>query len=144
MACSFDEQLAEIVSRAKASARAHLCDGDTSSAVVWDADSEITIRLSRRGDEMWLLAGSGILLRFVAASDGEFDHEGIDTAIDLILRGEAIEYFGAAGRKSDPAFATGYRIDSAGGFSGGRTRIESLFQARLAGPMAAGRLDAGD
>lgn len=49
---SLDQQVAEVVHRASGSARACLCDGDASSAVVWDPASEITIRLALRGDEV--------------------------------------------------------------------------------------------
>lgn len=141
MAHSLDQRFANIVHRAGKSARACLCDGDARSAVVWDPASEITIRLALRRDEVWLIAGSGTLIRFVASSEGEFDDEGIDTVIDLILGGEAVEHFGVRGQKTGITFTTGYRLDPAGGFSGGLNASESLFQARIGGPLKAARTD---
>ncbi|KHK95506.1 hypothetical protein LK09_19235 [Microbacterium mangrovi] len=126
--------------RANRRARAYLCDGDPTSAVVWDPESEITIRLSLRGDEIWVIAGSGILIRFVADSGGELDHEGIAIVLTRILAGEAVEHFGVAGQDDGDAFATGYRVGTEG-FSGGFTAEEAKFRARLAGPLAVATLE---
>lgn len=139
MASALTEQFAVIVRRAAQHARAHLCDGDPTSAVVWDPASEITIRLSLRSDEVWLIAGSGILIRFVTDSAGDVDIDSIATVLARILAGEAVEEFGVAGQRGD-VFATGYRV-GAEGFSGGLTADEAKFHARLAGPLAVAALD---
>lgn len=144
MESSYQSQFAGIVRRTGTAARAHLCDGDASEAVVWDPATEITVRLSLRGDEVWLLAGSGLLIRFVAASDGEFDHEGIDRVIGLVLRGEAVEHFGVAaldGQDAPPSIPTGYRVGEPQGYSGGLPAGQARFEARIAGPLARAHLD---
>jgi hypothetical protein len=140
MESSFSEQFTGIVLRAKKSARAYLCDGDTDSAVVWDPDSEITIRLSLREDEVWLIAGSGSMFRFVAATDSEFDHGGIDFFISSILRSEMGEHFGAVGKAQYDSVVTGHAIVVADDWSGGLASTESKYQARIAVPMASARM----
>lgn len=133
---SFEEQFAELVRRISSRARAYLCDGDPRSAVAWDPESEITIRLSLKGDEIWVMAGSALLIRDVAASDGEFDLAGIDLVVDEILGGRAVEHFGLVGQSgTDVVVATGFRLES-GRFAGGRNEGESLFKARVGGPFA--------
>ena len=140
MASPFREQFATLIRRSSTLARAYMCDGDASAAVIWDDDSEITIRLSLRGEEIWLIAGSGTLLRFVAASDGEFDHEGIAHVIDQILHGAAVEFFGVAEAAEGDVFATGFEIGQSQGFAGGLNESQARFRARLAGPMASASL----
>jgi len=137
---SFIEQFTGIVLRAKKSARAYLCDGDAHSAVVWDPDSEITIRLSLKEDEVWLIAGSGTLFRFVAASDGEFDHKGIDFVLNSILRSEVAEHFGVAGEAQYDSVVTGNHIGETNDYAGGLTADDSKYQARIAEPMASARM----
>jgi len=140
MASSFGEQFAAIVRNTSRSAHAYLCDGNSAAAVAWDDNSEITIRLSLRGEEIWLLAGSGTLLRFVAASDGEFDHEGIGYVINQILHGAAIEFFGVAEDTDNVNFATGFEIGQSQEFAGGLNGSQARFRTRLAGPMASAAL----
>lgn len=141
MLVKFDEQFGEIVRRANGSFRAYLCDGDSRSAVIWDPYTEITIRLALRNDEIWVIAGSGVLVRFVAASDDTFSDEDIDAVMAAILRGDAVEYFGGAGASTALAAATGFDVGSDIGFSGGLGRDEAQFAARLAGPLAAAQFD---
>ncbi len=141
MATSFSEQFAVLIRKSGTSAHAHQCDGDASTAVVWDGDSEITIRLSLRNEEIWLIAGSGTLLRFVADSDGEFDHEGIAQVIDQILHGATVEFFGVTeAAEGDDIFTTGFEIGQSSGFAGGLNKSQARFHARLAGPMACASL----
>ncbi len=141
MASSFSKQFATLILSSNISAHAHLCDGDPSAAMVWDDDSGITIRLSLRDEEIWLIAGSGTLLRFVAASDGEFDHEGIACVIDQILHGAAVEFFGVAeDANGDDIFAAGFEIGRSQDFGGGLNESRARFRARLAGPMARANL----
>lgn len=42
MKSSYSEQFAALIRRSQASANAHLCDGDATSAMVWDTDSPVT------------------------------------------------------------------------------------------------------
>lgn len=140
MAFSYSEQFAALVRKTSRSARAYLCDGDSSAAVAWDDNSEITIRLSLKGEEIWLLAGSGTLLRFAAASDGEFDQEGIGYVINQILHGTAIEFFGVTEGIDNDNFATGFEIGPSQEFAGGLNGSQARFRTRLAGPMASAAL----
>lgn len=144
MASSPSEQFASLIRHAGESVHAHLCDGDRSAAVVWDDESEITIRLSLRGDEVWIIAGSGILVRFVAASDGEFDREAIIYVIDQILTGSAVEYFGLAQSTGDDVFATGFDIGPDREYASGLDRSQARFRAQLAGPLARATLTISD
>lgn len=139
---SFDGQFSGIVQRWRTRARAFLCDGDPRSAVIWDQRSHITVRLQLIQDEVWVIAGSGMLVRFVAASDGEFDREGIDDVVGQILAGKAVEYFGAADRDGEDVIATGYSVgEEPVLFTGGLGQSQSRFRSRIAGPMAVRGLD---
>jgi len=139
---SFDQQFAGIVQRWQPKVQAFSCAGDTRSAVIWHAQSQITLRLHLIEDEVWIIVGSGTLLRFVSASDGEFDHSGIDHVIEQVLAGNAIEYFGAVGHEHEDVIAVGYRIgEGPAAFTGGLSQNHSRFRARIAGPMAAAQLD---
>lgn len=141
MELSYSEQFVALVKELGTQAASYLCDGASTSAMIWDDDSEVTIRLSLRDDEIWLIAGAGILLRFVADSDGEFDREGIAFVIDQILRGAAIEFFGVANHVGgEDIFATGYEIGPKREFAGGLNETQARFRARLAGPLARARL----
>lgn len=139
---SFEEQFVETVHRARAWGRAYLCDGDSKSAVIWHPKSHITVRLELRADEIWLVAGAGILGRFVAASDDSFDLEGIDSAISAVLSGKATEYFGVRGQVSDDLIPTGWMLPS--GDAAGRGPRESIYAARVVGPFARGWLATAD
>ena len=141
MAPSFEEQFAQIVRGIATYANAYLCDGDPRSAVAWDPENEITVRLQLRGDEVWVLAGSGTLIRTFADSTGELEHEGLDRVIRTILSGRAIEYFGVAGYPSIADFVTGHDLSPGIGFSGGLNAKQSQFSARIAGPLASAYLD---
>ncbi|MFT7766740.1 hypothetical protein [Clavibacter tessellarius] len=103
--------------------------------MVWDESSEITVRLSLRGDELWAMAGSGVLVRFVETSEGEFDLDQVEHAVGLMLRGLAVEFFGAADDPGGEAYPSGFEIGSARAFAGGLDEGQSRFRARLAGPM---------
>lgn len=136
MASSLRDQFGQLVASAAAIGRAHLCVGDSSSALVWDETTEITVRLALRADEVWLLAGSGLLVRFVASSEATLDVEGILDVVKEIICGNATEFFGvASGAPGADQFATGFQIAS-GSTSGGLGPSQSAFQARLAGPLA--------
>lgn len=111
MASRLNEQFTSIVRRASQHARAHLCDGDSTSAVVWDPESE-----------------------------REFDGDSIATVITRILARDVVEYFGVAEQHDGDTFATGYRVREEG-FSGGLAPDETRFHARLAGPLAVAALD---
>jgi len=143
MVSSLSEQFAALVRRIGESTHAHLCEGDPWAAMVWDDKSEVTIRLSLRDDEIWLFAGSGVLVRFIADSDGEFDRPGITSAIDQILAGTAIEYFGVADAGHDDIFATGFDIGP-GEYASGLDGRQARFRTRLAGPMAVAGIDVYD
>lgn len=137
MESSFSEQFQTLIRKSSTTAHAYLCDGDASAAMIWDDATHITIRLALKRDEIWLFAGSGTLVRFIAASDGEFDHEGIAQVISQILRGEATEFFGIARADADDDMvATGYEIGLPGGFAGGLSNRQARFRTRLAGPLA--------
>lgn len=140
MGFSFSDQFAGIVRRARNPAQAYICEGDPTSAVVWDIDNEITIRLSLKDDEVWLIAGSGTMVRFVADSNGDFDHDGIDFVISSILLSEVVEHFGAAGKLEYDFVVTGNQIGPMNEYGGGLTAEESKFQARIAGPIAAAQV----
>ena len=60
MDSSSGSQFEQLVDDASAHVRAHLCEGDPSTAVLWDDPTGITVRLSLLGDEIWLFAGSGV------------------------------------------------------------------------------------
>lgn len=117
---------------------AYLCAGAEREAVVWSPDTEITVRLSARGDdEIWVTAGSGLLIRFAAASDGDMGD--VADAVRRIVAGEAVEMFGERRRADDgPAAATGYTL---GGpdrvFAGGLDAEQARWTARIGGPFAA-------
>jgi hypothetical protein len=140
MISSFSEQFIKIIINAKATTNAHLCKDDPKTAVLWDDSTQITIRLSLNEDEIFLYAGSGIFIRFVASSENLFDHFGIAKVIEQILTGQAIEYFGVKAKISDDFFATGYVVEAEPKFAGGLKEEEAYFRARLAGPMAKGFL----
>lgn len=58
--------------------------------MVWSSDAEITVRLTARGDdEIWVLARSGLLIRFVAASDGDMGD--VAKVVRRIGAGEALD-----------------------------------------------------
>lgn len=135
MVSSARSQFAQLIDRAARAAHGHLCSGDPEAGVVWDDKTEITARLSLRGDEIWLVAGSGLLARFVANSEHEFDCEGILSAIAVILSGEAIEYFGVRGQDSEQAYATGFAIGEPAEYAGGLTHDQSRFATVLGGPL---------
>lgn len=136
MASSAGEQLEQLVESLRPAHRAYICDGDRSTAMAWDDESEITVRLSLRGDELWVLAGSGLLARYVVPSDGEFDLETIAEVVDGILTGGAVEFFGPASvGGSGGRVATGFRVGP-GSVSSGVDTEQAAFSARLAGPMA--------
>ena len=136
MASSYEAQFAAVVRRIGTYARAHLCEGDSTSAVAWHPENQITVRLQLRGDEVWVVAGSGTLVRVVADSFGDLLHDELDSIVRAILDGYATEYFGVAGHPSIADFATGYDLGRAAGFAGGRNAKQSRFQARIAGPLA--------
>lgn len=140
MASSYEEHFLEIVRSAKRFGNAHLCDGDARTALVWSPETEISIRLALRGDEVWILAGSGMLVRFVATSDGDFTNVDIEMAIDSILRGEATEHFGATGADHGDLFSMGYHVGPDLGY-GGLTEEKARFSARIAGPFAGSALE---
>ena len=115
---------------------AYLCAGAEREAVVWSADTEITVRLSARGgDEIWVLAGSGLLIRFVAASDGDLGD--VADVVRRIVAGEAVEMFGDRLAGDEPAVATGYTLGSDRPFAGGLRADAARWTARIAGPFAA-------
>lgn len=71
---------------------AHLCEGDPSAAVVWSEQAQITVRLRALGDdELWVLAGEGLLARVIADSEGDFE---IEWLVRAILAGNAVEIIG--------------------------------------------------
>jgi len=136
MAYSFGDQFATIVQSLRPTHHAHLCDGDPNSAVAWNDATEITARLSLRDDEIWILAGAGLLARFIAPSDGEFDPDTITSVVDEILRGGAVELFTATDPAADaPRTVTGFVLDSGSVASGSSTQ-EATFAGRLGGPFA--------
>mgnify|MGYP001292016712 CR=1 FL=1 len=135
MVSSALSQFAELVDRARRVAHAHLCSGDPETGLVWEDKTEITVRLSLRGDEIWLVAGSGLLVRFVASSEHEFDLEGILSAIAVLLSGEAIEYFGVRAHETEQTYATGFAIGEPPEYAGGLTQDQSRFAAVLGGPL---------
>ncbi len=138
MDSSSGSQFEQLVDDASAHVRAHLCEGDPSTAVLWDDPTGITVRLSLLGDEIWLFAGSGVLIRHIAPSDGEFDLEGLLATILHVLRGEAIEYFGVRGQTGDDVLLpTGFAVPD--GNAGGTTARSSVAHTRLAGPYAAAK-----
>lgn len=116
---------------------AHLCDGAEREAVVWSAETEITVRLSARGDdELWVMAGSGLLIRFVAADDGDMGD--VAAVVRRIVAGEAVEMFGERRRAGEgPAVATGHALGPDRAFAGGLDSHQALWTARIAGPFAA-------
>jgi len=130
------EQFLYLVERTSASANAYTCDGDTDTAFAWDSRNEITVRLALRGDEIWLFAGSGLLVRFVADSEGEFDLDGAMRTIASILAGEAVEYFGVRDRHPPASFATGFSVGADHFMQAGLGVVESVYSAHLAGPLA--------
>lgn len=103
--------LVETLSRL-ARVHAHLCDGDPRSAVTWSEATEITVRLfAAADDELWVLAGSGILAREVADSEGGFD---LEPLVCAILEGRAVELFGPATRH-DALTPRGWQVTLADG-----------------------------
>ena len=92
MVPSLERQLARIVRRARRwYARSYLCAGDPRSAVLWSDQTEITVRLALRGDQLWILAGSGLLIRIVADSEGEIVPENVEPVLRAILAGQAVD-----------------------------------------------------
>lgn len=135
MVSSALSQFAELIGRAAQFAHAHLSSDDPETGVVWDHKTEITARLSLRGDEIWLLAGAGVLIRFIESSEGEFDLDGILSALSVVLSGEAVEYFGVRALETEPNYATGFTIGDPPEFAGGLAQDESRFAAVLGGPL---------
>lgn len=128
--------LREVVGELSRELEAYLCAGAERDAVVWSSDTEITVRLSARGDdEIWVLAGSGLLIRFVAASDGDLG--GVADVVRRIVAGEAVEMFGDRPAGDEPAVATGYALGPDRPFAGGLRADEARWTARIAGPFAA-------
>lgn len=129
--------LRKIVQDLSSHVEAHLCAGDPNQAVAWSPDSEITVRLASKGDdEIWVIAGSGMLVRFITASDGDVGD--VEPFVRAVLAGQAVEMFGPedeAGAKS--MIATGYRLGPKPLFAGGATEAEATWTARVAGPFAA-------
>lgn len=117
---------------------AHLCDGDPCTAVAWAEESQITVRLrAAADDEMWALAGSGLLARVIADSEGMFEMEPLTLAI---LAGRAVELFGPAeGHEFAPV---GWRVPVAGGgaFSADVDEALPAVAAPIAGPWLRARL----
>ena len=116
---------------------AYLCAGADREAMVWSSDTEITVRLSARGDdEIWVIAGSGLLVRFVAASDGDMGD--VAEVVRRIVAGEAVEMFGDRRRADDGfAVATGYALGPDRAFAGGLDGDQARWTARIGGPFAA-------
>lgn len=141
MAPSFEEQFAQIVRGIATYANAYLCDGDPRSAVAWDPENEITVRLALHGDELWVVAGSGTLIRLIATSSGEHLFDEVDAIVRTILSGRAVEHFGVAGHPSIADFVTGDDLGPAIGVAGGLNARQSQFSARIAGPLAKAYLD---
>ncbi len=114
--------------------QAYLCDGDPRSAVAWSVDLEITVRLRAvADDEIWVLAGAGLLARVVADSAGEFE---IDPIVTAILGGQAVEIFGPGG-PTDPLIPLGWKVKTPGGeFSADVEPGRSVVEASIVGPMA--------
>ncbi|MCI9889470.1 hypothetical protein JT358_13520 [Micrococcales bacterium 31B] len=108
--------------------------------MMWDDKTEITARISLRGDEVWLVAGSGLLVRFVASSEHEFDLDGILAAAKKILSGHAVEYFGTRDLGTEPPYATGFAIGEPPEYAGGVTQGQSQFTAILGGPLLRAKL----
>lgn len=135
------QALERIINELKQDVCAYLCEGAPDHGVAWSNETEITARLTVKGDdEIWVFAGSGILIRFVAASDGDMGDVG--TVVRALLSGEAIETFGDSARPSTGmAIATGYALESAG-FGGGLDPDRGQWSARLGGPFARGRFSA--
>lgn len=131
------DALAAIIDDLAADAEAHLLAGDARHGVAWSPETEITVRLSCRGDdEIWVFAGSGTLIRFVAASDG--DPGDVALVVRALLRGEGVEMFGDRTRDDEgPAVATGYRLGDPPIFAGGLTATEARWTSRIAGPFGA-------
>ncbi len=68
---------------------AHLCEGSPADAVAWGS-ADVTVRCAARGgDEVWVFAGSALLLRVVADSEGGFDD--LEAVVRGILQGRARE-----------------------------------------------------
>ncbi|WP_156175023.1 MULTISPECIES: hypothetical protein [unclassified Leucobacter] len=141
MESSIRQSFNEIVKSAGDIYCSHLCEGEPNSAMVWDPVSEITVRLSLREDEVWIIAGSGTLVRFIATSESCFSSDDVLAAINSILSGGAIEFFGVQGDASADIFCTGYDLGERAGASGGLRQTESRFHARIAGPLAQANLE---
>lgn len=118
---------------------AHLCDGDRRTAVAWSEQSEITARIhAAADDEMWVLAGSGLLARAVADSEGSFE---LEPLILAILTGRAIELFGPA-EDHEQLAPLGWRVPLEGGGTFAADVDEALpaVAASIAGPWVRARL----
>lgn len=125
-----------VVAELRHDLEAYLCAGADREAMVWSSSTEITVRLSARGDdEIWVLAGSGLLVRFVVADDG--DPGDVAAVVRRIVAGEAVEMFGDRDGASCPVVATGYELGPERSFAGGLAADEALWTARVAGPFAA-------
>lgn len=137
MAFSYGEQLEQLVGVLRPEYRAHMCDGDPTSAVAWNEVNEITVRLTVRGDELWIHAGSGLLARFISPSDGDFDQETIGRVVREILDGGAVEFFSALTLPpGSTPIASGFMLAS-GSMSSGRPNQETTAcSARIAGSFA--------
>ena len=118
---------------------AHLCEGDPRSAMVWSDQTQITVRLHAPGDdEIWVLAGSGLMAREIADSEGCFETEPLVVAI---LDGRAIEMFGPLHGNAQMV-PLGWQVETAHGgvFAGGVANEAPAVPAAVAGPLAVARL----
>ena len=119
---------------------AHLCEGDPRSAMVWSDQNQITVRLhAPADDEIWVLAGSGLLAREIADSEGGFE---IEPLVVAILNGRAIEMFGPL-RGEAQMVPLGWQVETADGgmFAGGVANEAPAVPTAVAGPMAVTRLE---
>ncbi len=124
---------------ARTGIHAHLCDGDPRTAVAWAEESEITVRLrAADDDEMWVLAGSGLLARVIADTEGMFEMEPLTLAI---LAGRAVELFGPAEGQEHLA-PLGWRVPLEGGGTFAADVDEALppTAASITGPWVRARL----
>lgn len=128
--------LLDVVSRLHdpgAGVHAHRCEGSPTDAVVWSA-SEITVRVAARGaDEIWVLAGSALLLRLVADSEGGF--EDLEAVIRGILGGRAREVLSV---REGRCTASGYVVQSSTGgmYAGGLSSEEGNATLPLVGCLS--------
>lgn len=92
--------------------------GEIDRAAVW-SKTDLAVQLVATGAELWLSAGAGTLVRFVADSNGEFGEEPL-AVVRAVLDGHATEFLQSTADDPRVLRVAGWRVDTDfGTFAGG-------------------------